>query len=111
MRIVRLWAACAWADKKMHPAELAALKRCIEAQDLSGAEAAEAQSLLERPGELDLAEVRKLDASSREGVYRAAVGIARLDREVSEEEIRFLSNLRENLDLDPATIERIDAEA
>ncbi len=95
----------------MHPAELAALKRCIEAQDLGAKEAAEAHSLLERPGDLDLAEVRKLDAASREGVYRAAIGIARIDREVSEEELSFLRKLRDNLDLDLSTIERIDAES
>ncbi len=107
MTIVRVWAASAWADGTMHPAELGALRRCIEESELSPEERGEATILLTAPGELDLQEVQTLKPETREGVYRAALGIVRLDREVSEEEIDFLEKLRGALLLDDATIDRI----
>ena len=47
---------------------------------------------------------------AREGVYRAALGIVRLDGKVTAEERAFLLRLRGVLDLDEATIGRIEAE-
>ena len=48
--------------------------------------------------------------ASREGVYRAARGIVKLDRKVTDDEREFLTRLRASLELDEATIERIEAE-
>jgi hypothetical protein len=112
LRILRLWAACAWADNELHPAEAAALERLIDASDdLTADERIEAKALLTAAPDVDLAEVRELSTEAREGVYRAALGIVRLDRTVTADEEAFLQRLRAALDVDEATVARIDAEA
>jgi uncharacterized membrane protein YebE (DUF533 family) len=111
MRIVQLWAAAAWADGELHPSEGAALGRLIDAcDDLTKEERQEAARLLHAPPHIDLAEAKRLPAVAREGVYRAALGIVRLDRKVTDSERAFLDRLRAALDLDAAIIARIDAE-
>ncbi len=110
MTIIRLWAASAWADGKLHEAEAAALQRLIEAsKDLSKEQRDEARGLLDKAPDVDLAEVRSLPTESREGVYRAALAIVKLDREVTGDEEEFLARLRGQLDLDEATIKRIES--
>ncbi len=110
--ILRLWAAAAWADGAMHPSEAAALERLIRASDeLSETEREEAQSYLIAKPEIVLSEeVQGLSPEAREGVYRAARGIVMLDRELAPEEEEFLSRLRVSLELDEATIAKLDAE-
>ena len=111
LRIVRLWAAAAWADGKMHPAEAAALKRLIDASDdLDGERRANALALLES-ADVNPTEVRLLPRDSREGVYRAALVIVKLDGQVTDDERAFLARLRAAIDLDAATLQRIEAEA
>lgn len=112
LRILRLWAAAAWADGELHPAEAAALERLIEASDdLAPDERLEAQRLLGAPpADVDPDEVRRLRPAAREGVYRAALGIVRLDGKLTDGESAFLGRLRAALDLDPATIARIESE-
>lgn len=111
MRTLRLWAAAAWADGVLHPAEAAALERYLEhADDLTDADRSTARGFLAAAPDVDVAEVRDLPAEAREGVYRAALGIVRLDREVADDERAFLAKLRTALDLDEATIARIEAE-
>ena len=111
LTIMRFWAAAAWADGVLHPAEAAALRRLIEASDDLDEDARrEALSLLQQPPAIEADEVRKLRPAWREGVYRAALGIVRLDRVVSAPETAWLERLRASLDLDPATLERIEAE-
>jgi uncharacterized membrane protein YebE (DUF533 family) len=110
-RILRFWAACAWSDGELHPAELAALERFIDASgDLSADELLEARTFLQEPTDVDVATVKQLPAESREGVYRAALDIVKLDRQVTDDERAFLGRLRAALDLDEATIERIEAQ-
>jgi uncharacterized membrane protein YebE (DUF533 family) len=111
MRILRLWAASAWADNILHPAEAAALERYIEASDdLSSEQREEAHALLRRAPVVDLAEeVRALSPVSRQGVYRAAHAIVRLDRVVTPDEEQFLARLRAALELDEAVIESIES--
>ncbi len=111
LRILRFWAACAWADGELHPAEAAALARFLSAsEDMSRDEQAEAQEFLDAPTDVDVATVKQLPPESREGVYRAALGIVKLDRKVTDDERVFLAQLRASLDLDEVTIERIEAE-
>jgi len=112
MRILRLWAACAWADGQMHQSEAAALQRFLEASDdLTPEQRGEAAGYLTAAPDVDVDEVRELPAVSREGVYRAARGIVKLDRKVTDDEKAFLARLRAALDLDEATIERIENES
>jgi uncharacterized membrane protein YebE (DUF533 family) len=109
LRTLRLWAAAAWADGVLHPAEEAALKRFIEASDdLSADDRKEAYRLLEGPPAVDVAEVRALRPEAREGVYRAVLDIVRLDRVVAPEEEAFLNRLRQVLDLDEKILARIE---
>lgn len=110
LQILRLWAACAWADQKMHPAEAAALERLIAASDLTGREVEQAHALLSSAPKVEVDEVRKLAPEAREGVYRAALGIVKLDRVVTDDELAFLARLRTSLDLDESIIARIEAE-
>ncbi len=111
LSILRFWAACAWADDSLHPTEAAALRRLIEAsEDLTDGEAAEARGYLETPPAVSLDEVQELSPEAREGVYRAARGIMRLDHEVAPEELSFLGRLRERLALPAELLRRIEAE-
>lgn len=111
LKIVRLWAAAAWADGAMHPSEAAALKRLVEAsEDLSLREREIALGYLASAPAVDLNEVQSLPAEAREGVYRAARGIVMLDRELADSEAEFLGRLRDSLNLDEATISKLDAE-
>ncbi len=110
LRILRLWAACAWADHKMHPAEAAAIERFIAASDLVGDDSEQARALLAAPPDVDVAEVVELAPEARQGVYRAALGIVKLDRVVTDDEREFLARLRAALDLDESVIAGIEAE-
>jgi len=111
LRIFRLWAAAAWADGVLHVTEEAALRRFLEATtDLRADERKQAFAYLEGPLTLDPAEVAALNRDAREGVYRAVLGIVRLDRVVTSEELAWLERLRAHLDLDATTIARIESE-
>ena len=111
LRTVRLWAAAAWSDGNLHPAEAAAIERFIDASgDLTGYDRSHAVALLTAAPDIQVDEVRRLPAEAREGVYRAARRIVRLDRKVTDEERAFLAKLRAALDLDEATIARIEGE-
>ncbi len=106
--IVRLWAAAAWADGKMHPAEAAALRRLIDASD--GIDKDKALELL-KSADVDVNEVKQLSPDAREGVYRAALGIVKIDGQVTDDERAFLARLRAAIELDEATLARIEAES
>ena len=109
--IVRLWAAAAWADGVLHPAEAAALRRLIDASDDLDADGrAQALALLDSPPDVKVEEVLKLGPAAREGVYRAALGIIRLDGRVTADEEEWVSKLRARLGLDEATLKKIEAE-
>mgnify|MGYP000129477614 CR=1 FL=1 len=111
LKIVRLWAAAAWADGAMHPSEAAALQRIIEAsEEVSPTDQEEARADVVSAPAVDLAGVKGLSAEAREGVYRAARKIVILDQELAPSETEFLSCLRNSLDLDAATIAKLDAE-
>ena len=107
LQIVRLWAAAAWADGKMHPAEAAALRRLIDSSE--GLDKDKALALLDS-ADVDVNEVKRLPAEAREGVYRAALGIVKLDGEVTDDERAFIARLRDAVDLDEATLARIETE-
>lgn len=108
MQIVRMWAAAAWADGKMHPEEAAALKRLIDASDDLDKHAA--LKLLES-ADVDINEVKKLPLDAREGVYRAAMDIVEIDGEVTDAERAFIARLREVIGLDEATLRKIETES
>jgi uncharacterized membrane protein YebE (DUF533 family) len=108
LRIFRLWAAAAWADGVIHPAEAAALQRWLDAAEGMTPDARKeaARMIAVRP-EVDPAEVNALSTAAREGVYRAALAISALDGKVVTAERDFLERLRTVLKIDPKTLERI----
>ena len=111
LRILELWAATAWADDHLHPAEAAAIKRRIDASpELSRADRAAALTLLDKPPRATVESVTDLDAVAREGVYRAALGIIHLDGVLHERERAFITRLRGVVNLSEATLSVIEAE-
>lgn len=110
LQILRLWAACAWSDRELHPAEAEALRRFIAASHFDEGQRAEAEALLEAPPGVDAAAVAELSSDAREGVYRAALRIVELDRVVKDGERAFLARLRASLALDDETLAKIESE-
>lgn len=111
LRILEFWAAMAWADGELHPTEAAAVLRLINASpELSREQRRVALAWLEHAPSVTVDAVQALDAIAREGVYRAALGIALLDGVLHERERAFISRLRGALGLDEATLLLIEAE-
>lgn len=110
-RIARLWAAAAWADGVLHPREREALRRFVAAStELDAATRKAALQLLDAPPVVEPSELGALSRDAREGVYRAVLGIVRLDGVVTGDEESWLAKLREHLALDDATRARIERE-
>ena len=105
MLLVRMFAAAAWADGKMHPEEAALLRRLIDASE--GLDKTAALKLLET-ADADINEVTKLSPEAREDVYRAAMDIVEVDGEVTDAERAFIARLREIIELDEKTLRRIE---
>jgi uncharacterized tellurite resistance protein B-like protein len=105
--VIRVWAAMAWADGEIHPREAGAMKRLISAAELNDAERDKALGFLEERVELETAQLASLSPEAREGIYRAAVRLAGIDKDLADNEITLLERLRDGLKLDQETAERI----
>lgn len=108
--IARLWAAAAWADGELHPAEAAAYHRFLEAAGLDEAQKQQAEGFLAKQPAVSFDEVEKLSTPAKEGLYRAIIGLVLIDGKVTDDELQFVTRLRDQLALDPATIQRIESE-
>lgn len=109
LAVLRVWAAAAWADGKMAEAETEAMKRLIAVAPLADEDKVTAIGYLTRKVELDTDELSGLTAEQKQGIYRAAVRLARIDREVAPEETAFLGRLQQGLGLDDDTARAIEA--
>ena len=109
LSVIRVWAAAAWADGVIDDAEAAAMKRLVAVADLSEQERATAHTWLETKVELETDSIAGLSDSAREGIYRAAVRLAAVDRDVATEELTFLSRLRDGLTLSEGTAKQIES--
>lgn len=109
--LARFWAAAAWADDELHPAERAVLQRYIEAAtDLTPSQRAAAETFLTaRPG-VSFDEVEALSRTAKEGLYQAVIRMVMVDGKVTDDELRFVTRLRDQLELDAATIARLEDE-
>jgi len=111
LRIVKLWAAAAWADNELHPREAAALKRLIESsEDLEGEALEEAKGYLSSAPRGALDGLGELSVPARQGVYRAVQQIIAIDGQLTDDELGFLAKLRSTLDLDEETLKKIESE-
>jgi hypothetical protein len=101
LSVIRLWAALAWADGVVKPAEATALRRLIDAADLTDGERDHAQGFLAEKVDLDPTNLEGLSVDSRQGIYRAACRLAAVDRDVADVERSFLGRLRSVLAVAP----------
>lgn len=108
--IARLWAAAAWADGELHPSEAAAYYRFLEAAGLDDAQKQQAEGFLAKKPAVSFDEVEQLSTPAKEGLYRAIIGLVLIDGKVTDDELQFVTRLRDQLALDPATIARIESE-
>jgi tellurite resistance protein len=109
MSVLRVWAAMAWADGVVAPAEAEALRRLIAVAPIEESERATALGWLDEPLALETSRLRGLGTESRHGVYQAAVRLARIDLDIADQERALLERLREALEIDPATAADIES--
>jgi uncharacterized membrane protein YebE (DUF533 family) len=109
LSVIRLWAALAWADGVVAAAEATALRRLIDAAQLSDEERTTAQGFLTARVELEPANLEGLSIDSRQGIYRAACRLAAVDRGVADVERSFLGRLRSILAVAPDAAQDIEA--
>lgn len=109
MSVLQVWAAIAWADGVIAPAEAEAMRRLIAAAPIDEAERVEATTWLTERVELDTARVSELSDEARQGIYQAAVRLARVDLDLASEEKDMLVKLREKLRIDADVAAEIEA--
>jgi uncharacterized membrane protein YebE (DUF533 family) len=110
MRVIRVWAAMAWADGVIASAESAAIKKVVELADLDEEQAGTALGWLEERVELSTEGLEDLQPSAKEGIYKAAIRLANVDLDVATEELTLLERLRQALDIDSERASELEAE-
>ena len=110
LTIVRIWAAMAWADGVIVPAEAKAMKEFISLSPLNEDEQAKARSWLKQKVELEDDEFQDLPPDTRAALYRSAARIAALDKVIADEERTFLDSLRARLAITPEQAQDIEAD-
>lgn len=103
LTVITMWAAVAWADGVLAPAEADSLHRLIDGAQLGDAERAAATRLLAAPVALPVGTVMAMSPESRKGVYRAACRIALVDLRFARSERSTLHKLRDLLTI-PADV-------
>jgi hypothetical protein len=106
--VIRIWAAMAWADNKVVPAEKAALERLIAGAELSESERNTARGWLDTKVDLDGKHFTGMAKYAREGIYRAACKLSAIDKDVSSQERSMLQKLRVHLELDREAADEIE---
>lgn len=101
LQVIKVWAALAWADGVISPAESVAMKKLIAAaRQLSEEERTTALGWLRTKVDLDTDFLTSLAPDDRRGIYRAAAQLAAVDLEVATPERAFLVRLRHTLEID-----------
>jgi hypothetical protein len=99
LSVIRVWAALAWADDVIAEPEAEAMKRLIAGADLTDDERKEALGFLDNKVDLETANVEGLSDKVKQGIYRAAYRLAKVDLNIADEERSFLKRLRDGLSL------------
>jgi hypothetical protein len=97
LSVIKIWAALAWADGVVAPAEAAALERLIGASDLSDADKDRARAFLNKKVDLGEVKLEGLSSDGREGIYRAALRLSTIDGVLADSETALLGRLRDKL--------------
>jgi hypothetical protein len=109
MSVLKVWAAMAWADDVMAPAEAEALRRLVDSAPISDAEREVALGWIRQPVALETEFAGRLGEEARLGVYRAAVRLARVDLELAVRERELLDRLRDALAIDLAAAAELES--
>lgn len=109
LTVIRVWAAVAWADGVIAPAEADGFRRLIDAAALTDDERAVARGLLLEKVELSNASFDHLNNDARAGIYRAACRMALVDSEVAAAERVLLERLRNKLAIPFEVAQEIEA--
>lgn len=110
LRVIRMWAAVAWADGVMSETEAESLSRLIRTADLTDGERAAARSFIENRTGLPETYLTNLSPDARRGVYRAACRMAVVDHVFAVTERALLDRLRNLLGLPAEIALEIEAE-
>ncbi len=101
LRVIRVWAAVAWADGVIASAESVALRKLIQIADLTDADRQTASSYLDERVDFDAEGLGTLSIDAREGIYKAAVRLANVDLDLATEELTLIERLRQALSIEP----------
>jgi uncharacterized membrane protein YebE (DUF533 family) len=110
LEVIRVWAAIAWADGSLAPAESEGLRRLVEHADLTDAERAAAADFLRGPVAMPQTYLTNLTPQARRGVYRAGCRVAVVDQMFTQTERRVLDRLRDLLGIPEAVAKEIETE-
>jgi uncharacterized membrane protein YebE (DUF533 family) len=110
LTVVRVWAAVAWADGKIAPAEADGFRRLIDASSLTPEERAIARGFLLERVELADTKLEHLSNDARSGIYRAACRMALVDSEVAASERTLLAALRRKLAIPDDIADEIESQ-
>lgn len=108
--VIRVWAAIAWADGALAPAEAEGLRRLVQNADLTDAERVAARQFLDEPVAMPETYLTSLSPLARRGVYRAACRVAVVDHVFTQNERRMLDLLRDLLGIPEDGAKEIEAE-
>lgn len=90
---IKTWAAVAWADGKLVPAERAMMKAIIEAAKISDPERAVAATYLDEPVRLADVALERIPPAERLHIYAVACGVPAMDEDIAKAERAFLDRL------------------
>lgn len=110
LSVLRVWAAMAWADGRIVPAEATAMKEFICLAPISEEEQKIALGWLKKRVELDTAEFEGMRPDARANLYRSVARIAAIDKDVAEAERDLLKALRAPLGIADELAESIESE-
>jgi uncharacterized tellurite resistance protein B-like protein len=109
LSVIRMWAAIAWADGELAPAEADGLRRLIRTAELTADERTAAEQLLDAQVVLSDTDLRGVDPAARYGIYRAACKMAVVDHVFAAAERQMLDKLRVLLDISDEIASHIES--
>ena len=110
LNVIRVWAAIAWADGALAPAEADGLRRLVSSADLTDQERAAAARFVSEPVAMPGTYLTSLTPHARRGVYRAACRVAVVDHVFTQNERRMLDRVRDLLGIGEEDARDIEAE-